>query len=69
MVGDRGPFGAADRLPQNSLKVAAEFGAKTVAFPAIYRWPIESAPKIARAAVADAPVELVRFVLFDRTAY
>lgn len=57
----------------NSLKVAAGLGAKTVAFPAIstgiYRWPVEPAAEIARAAVADAPVELVRFVLFDRAAY
>ena len=58
---------------RNSLKVAAELGAKTVAFPAIsteiYRWPVESAAWIARAAVADAPVDLVRFVLFDQAAY
>jgi O-acetyl-ADP-ribose deacetylase len=58
---------------RNSLRVAAELGAKTVAFPAIstgiYRWPVESAAEVARAAVADAPVEVVRFVLFDRVAY
>ncbi|MFI6095982.1 O-acetyl-ADP-ribose deacetylase [Lentzea sp. NPDC051213] len=57
----------------NSLRVAAELGATSVAFPAIstgiYRWPVESAAAIARAAVVDAPVELVRFVLFDRVAY
>jgi O-acetyl-ADP-ribose deacetylase (regulator of RNase III) len=58
---------------RNSLRVAAELGAKTVAFPAIstgiYRWPVEDAAKIARAAVRDASVELVRFVLFDQATY
>ncbi|MEU0884386.1 O-acetyl-ADP-ribose deacetylase [Lentzea sp. NPDC005914] len=58
---------------RNSLRVAAELGAASVAFPAIstgiYRWPVESAARIARAAVADAPVELVRFVLFDQATY
>lgn len=58
---------------RNSLRIAAELGAETVAFPAIstgiYRWPVESAAEIARAAVADARVELVRFVLFDQVAY
>ncbi len=28
---------------RNSLRVAGELGAKTVAFPAIYRWPLEPA--------------------------
>lgn len=62
---------------RNSLKVAVSLGARTVAFPAIstgvYRWPLESAAEIAVAAVkaelADSPVELVRFVLFDERAY
>ncbi len=62
---------------RNSLRIAAELGASSVAFPAIstgiYRWPVESAAEIARAAVLeavrDAPVELVRFVLFDQAAY
>jgi len=62
---------------RNSLRIAAELGASSVAFPAIstgiYRWPVESAAEIARAAVQeavrDAPVELVRFVLFDQAAY
>lgn len=57
----------------NSLRIAAELGAESVAFPAIstgiYRWPVESAAEIARRAVADAPVVLVRFVLFDRKTY
>ncbi len=62
---------------RNAMKVAAELGAKSVAFPAIstgiYRWPLESAAEIALATVrevlADSPVELVRFVLFDDSAY
>ncbi|ATE54125.1 MULTISPECIES: O-acetyl-ADP-ribose deacetylase [Actinosynnema] len=61
---------------RNSLRVAAELGARTVAFPAIstgiFRWPLDSAARIAVAAVAeaDAPgVELVRFVLFDEAAH
>ncbi|MEU7476287.1 O-acetyl-ADP-ribose deacetylase [Lentzea sp. NPDC042327] len=58
---------------RNSLRVAAELGAVSVAFPAIstgiYGWPVESAAEIALAAVRDAPVELVRFVLFDRKTY
>ncbi|GAB1511887.1 O-acetyl-ADP-ribose deacetylase [Actinophytocola sp. KF-1] len=62
---------------RNSLRVAAELGASTVAFPAIstgvYRWPVESAAEIAVAAVKEvlrnSPVTLVRFVLFDDHAY
>ena len=62
---------------RNSLKVAAELGASTVAFPAIstgvYSWPVESAAEIAVAAVKealrDSPVTLVRFVLFDDKTY
>ena len=62
---------------RNSLRVAAELGASTVAFPAVstgvYRWPVKSAAEIAVAAVKDvlrdSPVALVRFVLFDEDAY
>lgn len=59
---------------RNSLAVAAELGATTVAFPAIstgiYRWPLDDAARIAVTAVreTDSPVELVRFVLFDDRA-
>ncbi|GLZ29506.1 O-acetyl-ADP-ribose deacetylase [Lentzea sp. NBRC 105346] len=57
----------------NSLRVAAELGAESVAFPAIstgvYRWPLESAAEIALAAVRETPVvDLVRFVLFSDDA-
>lgn len=61
---------------RNALGVAAELGAGTVAFPAIstgiFGWPLESAAEIAvttvREVLADSPVELVRFVLFDDRA-
>jgi O-acetyl-ADP-ribose deacetylase (regulator of RNase III) len=57
-----------------SLRVADELGARTVAFPAIstgvYGYPLELAAPIALLAVleADTSVEDVRFVLFDRNA-
>src|SRR4051794_16270791 len=58
---------------RNSLAVAAELGARSVAFPAIstgiYRWPLESAAEIALAAVRDSDIDLIRFVLFDDRAY
>jgi O-acetyl-ADP-ribose deacetylase (regulator of RNase III) len=58
-----------------SLRVADELGARTVAFPAIstgvYGYPLELAAPVALAAVRDADtrVEEVRFVLFGRDAY
>jgi O-acetyl-ADP-ribose deacetylase (regulator of RNase III) len=58
-----------------SLKVADELGAKTVAFPAIstgvYGYPLDEAAPVAIRAVrgADTQVEEVRFVLFDEAAY
>jgi len=58
-----------------SLRVADELGAKTVAFPAIstgvYGYPVEEAAPVAVAAVrgADTGVELVRFVLFGEEAH
>jgi O-acetyl-ADP-ribose deacetylase (regulator of RNase III) len=60
---------------RESLRVADELGARTVAFPAIstgvYRYPMEDAARIAVDAVreAQAAVEEVRFVLFDERAY
>ena len=54
-----------------SLRVADEIGAETVAFPAIstgvYGYPIEEAAPVAIEAVrtADTKVREVRFVLFD----
>jgi O-acetyl-ADP-ribose deacetylase (regulator of RNase III) len=58
-----------------SLRVADELGATTVAFPAIstgvYGYPLDEAAPVAIRAVrdADADVEEVRFVLFGRDAF
>lgn len=58
-----------------SLRVADELGARTVAFPAIstgvYGYPLEEAAPVAVEAVrtADTEVEEVRFVLFGGDAY
>ncbi|MFF4159354.1 O-acetyl-ADP-ribose deacetylase [Streptomyces sp. NPDC001678] len=60
---------------RESLRVADELGARTVAFPAIstgiFRWPMEDAARIAVETVraAETNVEEVRFVLFDERAY
>ena len=57
-----------------SLRVADEIGARTVAFPAIstgvYGYPLEEAAPVALRAVqeADTQVEEVRFVLFDEAS-
>jgi O-acetyl-ADP-ribose deacetylase (regulator of RNase III) len=55
---------------RESLRVAAELGAATVAFPAVsagvYGWPLDDAARIAVGTVreTDGPVEEARFVLF-----
>ena len=60
---------------RNSLAIADELGAGTVAFPAIstgvYRWPVDDAARIALETVraTDTQVNEVRFVLFDQRAY
>ncbi len=63
---------------RNSLKLAAEHGAKSIAFPAIstgvYRFPAERACAIAVKTVRDflaqnAAIEKVRFVCFDVMTY
>ncbi|MCP9212163.1 O-acetyl-ADP-ribose deacetylase [Streptomyces cucumeris] len=60
---------------RESLRVADELGAGTVAFPAVstgvYRWPLDDAARIAVETVraADTSVSEVRFVLFDQPAY
>jgi O-acetyl-ADP-ribose deacetylase (regulator of RNase III) len=58
-----------------SLRVADELGARTVAFPAIstgvYGYPVEEAAPVAIRAVLDAETEVeeVRFVLFDEATH
>ncbi|MFJ4807525.1 O-acetyl-ADP-ribose deacetylase [Streptomyces longwoodensis] len=60
---------------RESLRVADELGARTVAFPAIstgiYGWPLDDGARIAVATVraTDTAVEEVRFVLFDERAH
>ncbi len=60
---------------RESLRVADELEAATVAFPAIstgiYGWPMDDAARIAVTAVraAETSVTEVRFVLFDSAAY
>jgi|SRR5215467_8398513 len=58
-----------------SLRVAKDLGARTVAFPAvstgIYRWPLNSAARIAVRAVRNvvaADFDEIRFVLFGQDA-
>jgi O-acetyl-ADP-ribose deacetylase (regulator of RNase III) len=59
----------------NSLRVAAELGARSIAFPAIscgiYGFPVDEAAPIAIGAAREhgADLDLVRFVLFDTAAY
>jgi O-acetyl-ADP-ribose deacetylase (regulator of RNase III) len=58
-----------------SLRVADELGARSVAFPAIstgiYGWPLDDGARIAVQTVraAETRVEEIRFVLFDTVAY
>ncbi len=60
---------------RESLRVADELGARTVAFPAIstgvYRWPMADAARIAVGTVeaTRTRVQEVRFVLFNQDAY
>lgn len=59
---------------RRSLEVADELGAGSIAFPAIstgiYGYPVELAARVAADSVREhAPLDLVRFVLFDDAAY
>ena len=64
-----------DSCHKESLRVADELGAKTIAFPAIstgvYGYPLDEAAPTAIAAVraADTDVEEIRFVLFDDDSF
>ena len=59
---------------RESLRVADEIGARTVAFPSIstgvYAYPLDDAARIALHTLSSTPtqVELIRMVLFDETA-
>jgi O-acetyl-ADP-ribose deacetylase (regulator of RNase III) len=63
---------------RESLRVARELGARSIAFPAIsagvYGWPMDDAARIAIRTVREVlaenagPIELVRFVLFSDPA-
>jgi O-acetyl-ADP-ribose deacetylase (regulator of RNase III) len=58
-----------------SLRVAHELGAESIAFPAIstgaYRWPVEDAARIAARAVHSARLRVpeIHMVLFDDVAH
>lgn len=60
---------------RESLRVADELGAATVAFPAVstgvYGWPIDDGARVAVRTVRDTSTSVteVRFVLFDARAY
>ena len=63
---------------RNSLKLAAEYGVKSIAFPAIstgvYRFPLERASQIAVAEVtkflkSNDSIDRVIFVCFDERTY
>ncbi|TDC74348.1 O-acetyl-ADP-ribose deacetylase [Streptomyces hainanensis] len=62
---------------RESLRIAAELGAATIAFPAVstgvYRWPLADAARIAVDAVTGSAAlgdfAELRFVLFDEPAY
>lgn len=60
---------------RESLRVAAELGARTVAFPAVsagvFGWPLDDAARIALSTVAGerSTVEEARFVLFGSESY
>lgn len=60
---------------RESLRVADELGAASVAFPAVsagvYGWPVDDAARVAVGTVRATPtrVEEVRFVLFTPDAY
>lgn len=60
---------------RESLRLAAELGAATIAFPAVstgvYGWPLDDGARIAVRTVRETrtPLAETRFVLFDDPAY
>jgi O-acetyl-ADP-ribose deacetylase (regulator of RNase III) len=75
--GDRGEPGKLAACYRNSLRLAAENGARTIAFPGIstgvYGYPLEEATRLAISTVQDCLAELpgieeVRFVTFGERA-
>ena len=72
--GGRGEAATLASCHRNALAVAASLGCRSIAFPAIstgiYGYPVELAARVAADAVREhAPLELVRFVLFNEEAY
>jgi O-acetyl-ADP-ribose deacetylase len=73
--GSRGERDTLASCYRRSLEVAAELGARSVAFPAIstgvYGYPPELAAEVAVSTVTnlDTPIELVRLVAFDRATH
>ncbi len=71
--GGHGEAGLLASCYRRSLEIAADLGARSVAFPAIstgiYGYPLEEATDIAVTTVATTAirVDLVRFVCFDAT--
>ena len=74
-AGSADPAGELASCHTESLRVADELGARTVAFPAIstgvFGYPVGEAAGVATGAVrgAETEVEEVRFVLFGREAF
>ena len=70
--GDAGEAEVLAACHRSALAVAAELGCARVAFPAIstgiYGYPVDRAAEVAVAAVREAPVDEVVFVLFDERA-
>ncbi|HOJ61523.1 MAG TPA: O-acetyl-ADP-ribose deacetylase [bacterium] len=76
-----GSSGEADLLARcyrRSLEIAVEHGLRTIAFPSIstgaYRYPVREAARVALRTVKEfletqPAIQLVRFVLFDETAF
>jgi O-acetyl-ADP-ribose deacetylase (regulator of RNase III) len=74
---ERDPAALLARCHTESLRIADELGARSIAFPAIstgvYGYPVDRAAPVAVEAVGrvtpgERSVELVRFVLFDEDA-